>query len=401
MKIVIVTNQAYAVWQLRREFLAILVQNGHDVTLVSPEGDSLDQIRGLGVSVIVIPLKRHLSPLYDLYSIWSLYRTFSNHKFDIAYTISVKPNIYGTIAARLAGVPKHFGLVCGLGTAFLDGKGLKQKCLQFIVRNLYRIAGQCTDKLIFQNDDDRRFMIECNIVPDAKTHVIKSSGVNFGVYSPELVDPAEVRKVRRDLFGVDGETIVVGVLSRALESKGVREFIHCSREAESWNRKIRFIHVGEHDTKEPHALKIEELSETKLYKWVGFRSDVSVVIQAMDILTLPSYREGVPRSLLEGMALCKPIVTTDTAGCRETVDHGINGLIVPPRDADALAGAIKKIAFDDELRLRMGMASRRKAEREFDVHDVNRRIIEEVFGLPCATEAGIGILNKTALRKTA
>ncbi len=386
MKIAVIANLATRVWVFRREFISELVRLGHDVTVIVHDDEPVDKIRSLGVSVVVVPFHRYTSPIRDLLYFAILVRFLKKTPFDIVYTITAKPNIYGTIAAWLAGVPKRCCLVSGLGTGFLDAKSRKLRLVQTCVKTLYKIAGRCAHKFLFQNDDDRRFMVDAKIVRETKTHVIKSSGVNLDVFSPEKIDGRAVLDVRKNLFGVADDTIVVGVVARTLAGKGIREFIAAGKEAVNWNKKVRFIHVGQFDPEDVLSLKIEELEETKTYKWVGFQADVPVAVQAMDIMVLPSYSEGVPKSVIEGMALAKPIVTTHAPGCRETVDEGVNGLLVPIKDSHALAEAVKVLVMDDALRAKMGKASREKAEREFDVRDVNRRIITEVLELPWTVE---------------
>ncbi len=382
MKIAILGNSSELVWVLRRDFISDLIRLGHDITVVVPAGEMLENLASLGASISTIPLKRHTSPLADAFCFLKYWRLFRSGKFDIVYAITSKPNTYGIIAAWLAGVPKRIGLISGLGTGFIEAEGFRLRCLQMFARTLFRVAGRCTNKFLFQNEDDRRFMIEARIISESKTHVIKSSGINFDVFSPERIDSEAVLEMRTTLFGVEANTIVIGIIARAIESKGIREFIQVSEEAATWNRKVRFIHVGEFSASDPQSLALDELKETKMYRWLGKRSDIPIVVQAMDVTALPScYREGVPRSLIEGMALSKPLVTTDHVGCKETVDDGVNGFLVPTKDATALAEAIKKLVFDDDLRLKMGKASREKAEREFDVRDVNRRIITEVLEL--------------------
>jgi N,N'-diacetylbacillosaminyl-diphospho-undecaprenol alpha-1,3-N-acetylgalactosaminyltransferase len=311
-----------------------------------------------------------------------MYEFFQKNKQDISFTISIKPNIYGNIAAKLAGIPKRVGLVCGLGHGFESAQNFKQHVTQFIVKCLYRIGSSCTQKYVFQNEDDQKLMIEKKIISSEKTYVIKSSGINLDIYSSDTVNHNVIQNIRTHDFKVDDNTVVIGAVARTTISKGIREFIQASEISKKWDIKVKFIWVGECNPEEPDSLTPDDMIETDTFQWIGFRNDIKEVIQSFDIMTLPSfYREGIPRSLLEGMAMRKPIVTTDNVGCRETVNNGINGYLVPIKNATLFAESVKKIACDKKILQQFGAASRKKVEQEFDVNEVNRKYFDKVFNI--------------------
>lgn len=382
MNILLISNSDFNFWQFRKDLIVTLLHNGHHVIVMTPPGPFVDRIRELGADVLPLSLKRYMNPVSDVKTVYEIYRVLKKLKIDLVFTIAAKANVYGNIAAFLAGVPQRYGLVSGLGYGFIDFGDFVHRVIQLIAQMLYRIAGRCTNKFVFQNEDDLNLFIQKKIVPRSKTHLIRGSGVNLGVYSSESVDENIVRKIRRDVFGVDDQTVVVGTLARATLSKGIREFIQTSRNAREWGCKVKFIHAGDLSVGAPDSIDPTELQETQTYQWIGFRSEnLREITQAFDIITLLSAREGVPRSLLEGMALQKPVVTSDTAGCREVVDDGINGFIVPFGDSAQFSEKVHELVVNKELRDCFGNASRRKIENEFDVEIVNRRLLEEVFGM--------------------
>jgi N,N'-diacetylbacillosaminyl-diphospho-undecaprenol alpha-1,3-N-acetylgalactosaminyltransferase len=382
MKIALITNSDHEIVQLRRELVQTLIYNGHQVTVLTPDGPFIEQIKSLGASVEFINMQQYMSIKTDIVSMFQIYCCLKKNKYDIVYTMSVKPNIYGIVAAKLAGVPKRFGLVCGLGYGFMQPQNIKQYLFQYILHKMYKIAGWCTNKYVFQNFDDRSLMVEKKIINKYKTEVIKSSGIDLELYSPDNVDKNKVIKIRKNEFDVDDNTVVVGVIARMNVTKGIRDFIRASRIVSEWNTNVKFIAVGDCELNNRDHVPQAELKETHNFKWLGFRTDIKELIQSIDIVTLPSfYREGVPRVLLEGMAMHKPIVTTDNVGCRETVNDGINGFIVPVKTPDKFADAIKKLVFDKKLREQFGENSYLKAKKEFDVRSVNKRLIETVFGI--------------------
>ncbi|MDR2440413.1 MAG: glycosyltransferase family 4 protein [Planctomycetaceae bacterium] len=382
MKIALITNRDLGVWQLRRELIQTLIYNGHHVTVITPEGPFIEQIKSLGATVELIDMQRYVSIKTDIASVFQIYHILKKDKYDIVYTMTVKPNIYGMIAAKLAGIPKRFGLVCGLGYGFVQPQNMKQRLFQYILHKMYRLGGLCTNQYVFQNFDDRDLMIEKNIISKDKTVVIKSSGIDLELYSPNNVNKNQVIRIRNNEFGVNDDTIVVGVITRMTVTKGIRDFIQASRIATEWNIKVMFIAVGECELDDSDYLQRNELKETSNFKWLGFRTDIKELLQCIDIVTLPSfYREGIPRILLEGMAMHKPIVTTDNVGCRETVDNGVNGFIVPIKEPNKLADAIKKLVLDKNLREQFGENSFLKVKKEFEIKSVIKRLTEDVLGI--------------------
>ena len=382
MKVVIVRNEDFSTWHFSRGLISTLIQRGIEVTVVTPDGPYVPKLVGLGAKHVVVSFYRFTSPLRDLKLCFQLYRVFRTEKPDVVHNMSVKPNVYGALAAWLAGVPKIVSLVCGAGYAFSETRGWKQRVLRFLVSRLYWLAGKVTHRTWFLNNDDLSLFVECSFTTPEKAVLISSEGINLKDYSPNNVSPDALSSLREE-FGVDDSTIVVLLmLQRITWSKGVKEFVEASERSTKWRTAVKFIMVGGLDPDSPDPVPEEYLRPTQQFAWVGFRSDVAEVLALADIVTLPSfYREGVPRNLLEALAMKKPIVTTDNVGCRDVVDHGKNGFLVRVRDTDAFAVAVEKLVSDSELRASFGRHSLAKARREFDEEIVNRRVLTELYGL--------------------
>ena len=413
MKIAYIGIENDLIWRMRREMLASLVHNRCDVTLIVPDGPKTEALKSLGLEIIAIPASRHHRPLEDFFFIFRLYRVLRKIKPDIVYTSTVKPNTYGTIAARWAGVPKIVSGVAGVGRSFDPPCSFKERIVHAIVFRLYRRAGRYVDKMWFQNRDDLELFCRRKIVPREKCLLIRSSGVNTNDFSPENIDQEAITRLRNEFYssrlenpeagygnpasqgsyvrpkaaahtgcGIKLEdAIVITMLSRVDVPKGVAEFIEASRIARNWQKNVFFLLAGERDEFGQNAISDKQLEQTETFRYVGKRTDVRNILAVSDIVTLPSYHEGVPRSLLEGMAMGKPIVTTDAPGCRETVEDGVNGFLVPVKNPELLARALYELVIDREKREAFGKAGMLKVFGEFSCKIVHKRVLEELFGI--------------------
>jgi len=381
VKIVLVNNRDFTVWQFRRGLIKRLLELGHEVLVATPPGEYTPRIEVLGARHLAIPLDQYMDPAGDVRCLAALTRLYRAERVDLAHHITIKPNVLGSFAARLAGVPRTVGLVAGLGHLYNERAGLKPRVVQETATALYRLAFAFNHRVWFQNEDDMSYFVRRRVLPRRKAVLIRGSGVDLTEYSPEAVSQDTLQRLR-DGLGIAEGTGVVLMASRAFWSKGVREFVEAAGRVGA-GFPVRFILAGASeqspDTAPPEYLRA---SESEHFRWIGFRSDVRELLALADVVALPSsYREGVPRVLLEGLAMGKPVVTTDTIGCRETVDEGRNGFLVAPRDGVALATAIERLLRDPALRARFGTHSRIKAEREFDERLVVERVIREVYGI--------------------
>lgn len=387
MKIALVMNDDFSMWHFRKGLISTLVQQRFDVYVITPPGHYVGKIKSLGVSHIAVPMKRFISPLEDFVLFVQLYRIFRRLRCDIVHTMTIKPNVYGTFAAKLAGAKKIVGLVSGAGYVFSDTTNLKQRLLRFIGGNMYRLASRFSDRFWFQNGDDLSYFTQNRLVPASKALLIKSGGINLDEYSAESVSETSLSGLRQELNLAKSNVCVAMISARMVWSKGVKEFVMASKLLAEKHPYVVFLLVGPLDHESPEAVTEEYLKSQEsenLKMLLTLRSDVKEIIVLSDIIVLPSYyREGVPRVLLEALALRKPVVTTDNVGCREVVENGKNGFTVPIKDHVLLAKSLEKLIVNPQMRQEFGSYSRKKAGDEFNEKEVVRRIITELYGVAC------------------
>jgi glycosyltransferase involved in cell wall biosynthesis len=322
-----------------------------------------DQLRN--VALYHLPFHRsRLNPLRELKTLWLLWEAYRHIKPDIVHQVALKPVLYGTLCARLTGVRRIVNALGGMGYLFTH-KSIKSTVIKPLMAIAFRLLlnhHRCT--LILQNPDDVDLM--ATLVGEDKIQLIRGAGVNLQVFHPIEEPPSPPVKAL--------------MVSRLLWSKGISELVEAASLLKKEGVPIEIQVAGDLDPQNPASISPLVLAAWKkenLITWLGARTDIANLYNQAHIAVLPSYREGLPKSLLEAAACGKPIVTTDVPGCREVVTANENGLLVPPRNALALANALKKLAEYPELRIRMGKLSRRKAEEEFD----EKKIINETMSL--------------------
>ncbi len=366
-KIFLVSRCAWTLFNFRAGLLRELVKNGNPDIVGGAAGDGFEpKIEALGVKFNALPVdKKGINPRADIKLFWALYRCYKVQQPDIVHHFTIKPVIYGSIAARMAKIPKIVNTVTGLGYVFTDKK---ITWLRRLVVGLYRISLKCADFTFFQNQDDLDFFLSRGLVKKSGTALLPGSGVDCEHFSP-VSGPNPLEKSQPTFL----------MVSRLLKDKGIYEFVEAARLVKEHYPKSRFQLLGQRDIRNPNVVPEKDLKDWNdqgLVSWPGEVSDVRPIMAKSDVVVLPSYREGIPRALLEAAAMAKPIITTDAVGCREVVDHEINGVLVPVKDAPALAGAMERMINDPEMRKRMGKAGRKKVEREFDEKIVIKKILE-------------------------
>lgn len=334
-------------------------KDGYDVHVALADGPDTARIEAEGVRVHVIPLTRSAaSPGGELRTIQALNRLYRTVKPDLVHHVTIKPVLYGTLAARLAGVPAVVNAISGLGYVF-TATGVKAALRRALVSTAYRlILRHPRLRLIFQNQDDYSTFRDARFITPDQAYFIKGSGANLRVFAP-APEPAG--------------PVTVLLPARLLFDKGVGEFAQAAAILKGRGTEARFVLVGESDFGNPTAVPEPTLKAwvaAGTVEWWGFRSDMPEVLRQAHIVCLPSYREGLPKSLIEAAASGRPIVTTDVPGCRDVVDHGDNGLLVPARDGQALADALAVLINDPALRQTMGARGRERAEAEFALEGV-------------------------------
>lgn len=351
------------------QLITCFLEGGWRVCCVAPRDEAVKPLEELGVCCFHVNLSRRgLNPFREAAAIRALFGVFRRSDAAAVFNFSIKPAIYGSIAARLAGVPHIFSMITGLGYVFL-GTGAIRGLLSTAAGLGYRVALAGNQKVFFQNPNDRDFFLQRRAVKAGQAVVLNGTGIDTERFSPRA-RPGRTGGVR------------FLMVARLLVDKGVREYVQAAAQLRSDDPRIHCALLGPRDDN-PSVI-----SEAELEAWIregaleylGESDDVAGVIAGFDVFVLPSYREGLPRATLEAMAMGKPVVTTDVPGCRETVKDGVNGYLVPPRDADALADAMARFVENPALVASMGRASREMAVRRYDVHAVNREIMRRIEG---------------------
>jgi len=345
---------------------------GHQVHALIPEYDFLPEVEELGISWDLVQLSRTgMDPKADLRYYRQLRKFMSDWQPDVVYSYSIKPVIYGSLAARASGVPVIAAMITGMGYLF-TGETIKQRVLRQVASSLYRRGLAAADRIFFQNPDDLALFRELGIIgpeDEAKITRTNGSGINLERFpsSPPPIPPEE--------------PVTFLMIARLLQDKGVREFVRAAEMLRSDYPKAQFVVVGPHDPLLPHALPADELEQWKVngvVSFIGGVKDVRPYLKECSVYVLPSYREGTPRSVLEAMAIGRPVITTDTPGCRETVVDWVNGFLVPVKSAEALASRMKIFLQQPDLIDVMGSNSLGLAADKYDVRLVNRVILEAI-----------------------
>ena len=366
MRVVVVGVYAKSLLTFRGEMLRAMADAGHEVLAMAPQDDGAvrSALEAMGVAFEAIPLHRSgLNPFQDVATMWYLVKRFRRSRADAVLVYAAKPVVYGLIAARLARVPLRSAMITGTGSILAGGRGLRRRGLSMLLRTLYRTALRFAHLVFFQNPDDERSFRASRLIGHQRIVLINGSGV-------DLVEFAEVP--------LPGPPITFVMISRLIRDKGIYEYVDAARAIRRVRGDVVFQLLGPMDTNVTALTPAEltALEQSGEIEYLGALDDVRPVLAAAHVCVLPSYGEGTPRSVLEAMAMGRAIVTTDVPGCRGTVIEGSNGYLVPARDAPALAAAMSRLLDAPAVLAQMGRASRRLAEERFDVHDVNRTILE-------------------------
>jgi glycosyltransferase involved in cell wall biosynthesis len=359
--------------------LAAFREAGYDVVGVSAPGPYVARLHDLGVRHV--PLRhatRSMAPLHDVAALAELTRLFKRLDADIVHTHNPKPGVYGRIAARIAKVPAVVNTVHGLYAQPADPWARRA-----IVYGLERVAAKCSDAELVQNVEDLPVLRSLGIDGE-KLHLL-GNGIDLDRFDPDRVDAA-ARATLRASWGIDDDAIVCGVVGRLVREKGYREVFEAARALRDRAPRLQFVIVGPVDDAKGDALETADVEAAHALGNVHFAGEIDDMpscYAAFDLYALASYREGFPRSAMEAAAMRLPVVATDIRGCRQVVDDGATGRLVPARDAVELAGAIEALAGDAGLRRRMATAAREKALKEFDHRrciDLTLAVYEELLG---------------------
>ena len=359
---------------LRLPIIKLLISKGYKICVIGSNKDEKQRFEKEGISYYCYSLNRKFSVFSDIKSLFQLYKILKKEKPYCIHAFDTKPTILGRIAAKLAGIPIIIGTIPGMGALFSEDSFIN-KILRIFYIESQKIACGVSNLTIFQNEDDFKFFISKKIVSISKATIIKGSGVDVKKFSPENLNPENLEKTRKELR-LNSKNIKIFMITRLVKYKGVKEFLEAAKILKSKYQNIDFFLVGPTDNTIAAFLLKEIKKYANVVKYIGPRNDIPEILYFADIVVLPTYyREGIPRILLEAASMGKPIVTTDIPGCREIVEDGINGFLVPPKNSKALAHAIEKLVLDKNLRKRMADISRKKAINEFSLDIVVRETL--------------------------
>jgi len=370
-KVVIAASLPTSLRNFRGPLLLAFREIGCDVHAVAPgligDAETRDWLTERGVVCRDVPLARTaLNPLSDLRTLIGLISLLRRLKPQIFLGYTAKPVIWGLWAARVAGVPQRVALITGLGYAFTGESTALRSMVRFILRCLYASALRCATLIFFQNSDDADEFVRLGLVkPGKRVCVINGSGVDLAAFSRASFPHAPLRFL---------------LIARLLGDKGIREYVQAAVIIRQRWPEIEFHLVGGTDPNPdgiPQA-EVEKWHNHGYVVWHGYQPDVRPFLASCHVYVLPSYREGMPRTVLEAMAMGRPIITTNAPGCRETVVHGENGFLVPVKSVDALVAAMERFILEPELIPHMGERSRQIAEEKYDVRKVNALILKEM-----------------------
>lgn len=365
-KFLLIASYANSLINFRWDLICAIQAKGLEVHVAAPEiNDSpaiLEKLRNQGVIVHDVPMQRTgTNPVQDVKTLIALRQLMQRIRPDYVMAYTIKPVIYGMLAAASTGVPHRAALITGLGYAFQDSEGsTKQNLIKSVTRQLYSRALSAADLTFFQNDDDQKLFTDLGIIrPGQNTVVVNGSGVNTEKFSAQPLP--------------EGDEVHFLLIGRLLKDKGVREYVEAARQVKQQYPQAVFNLVGFLDSN-PSSVTQQELDQwvnDGTVKFWGKLADVRPAINACHVFVLPSYREGTPRTVLEAMATGRAIITTDAPGCRQTVENGYNGWLVPVQSADKLAEAMKRFLNEPALIEKMGQASLEIARNKYDVNIIN------------------------------
>jgi len=381
MRVAIVLNTSWNIYNFRQGLVNSFIKQGHQVIAIAPRDKYTIFLEEMGCDFYPVTMDNQgTNPLKDLNYAHQLYKAYKTLKPDFVLQFTIKPNIYGTFASYLLKIPT-INNVCGLGTVFLNS-GFSS----FLAKKLYKFAFKLPNQVFFQNQDDLDLFLEKKLIKESITDLVPGSGVPLDKFKPK--------------FAQNNDFFTFLVVSRVIYDKGIVEYAEAAKILKEKGIKAKFQLLGSQDDNDKRCISSETLKawqEEGLIEYLGTSDDVASIMQKADCVVLPSYREGTPRSLLEAASLGKAIVTTDIAGCKQTVEDGKNGFLCEVQNAEDLATKMEKIySLDDNTLQEMGKYSRKKMEDEFDEKIVIKQYWKAIKSI--TEEKKISVSNNEKIR---
>jgi glycosyltransferase involved in cell wall biosynthesis len=363
-KVLLVANTDWYLYRFRVPLAKFLMDRGFLVKMVSPSGPYATRFTEMGFEWLEWKVERQgISPLRELQSINHLKKIYRSEQPDIVHHHTIKPVLYGSYAARELGVKAIINSITGSGYVFMSNES-KARLLRPLVLRLYKNwLNSPRTAVIFENPDDQDDFIRRGLIRPEQAWLVKGVGVDVTAFKP-APEPNGVP--------------VVAMASRILWDKGVGVFVEAARLLKN-RLPVRMVLAGLPDPDNPSSVpgdQLEAWSKENIVEWIGWQDDIAGLYAQSNIVALPSFYEGLPTSLIEAAACGRALIASDIRGCREVVEHGVNGLLVKPGDPMALAKAIEELVTDQDLRTKMGIASREKAVKTFSIDVVNQKTLE-------------------------
>ena len=365
MKIGIVSNTSFNIFNYRLGLILALQKSGHEVVAIAPIDSFTEKIisNGIKFSPIKQLTRKGTNPFGDLSLVYEFYQLYKSNDLDVVLQYTIKPNIFGTIGAKLAGV-KSICTVTGLGYVFLNN-GLSSKIAKF----LYAFAFKRADLVVFQNKDDAQTFKEQKLLSKQNFDVFPGSGLDTNFYSPAFCNVKKTEKIK------------ILMVSRLLIDKGILEYVEVAKNIKAKYPYVQFQVLGEMDKNNPAAISEAQLGEwlkEEVFEYFPFSEDIRQFVCNADAIVLPSYREGLPRVILEGMAMEKICITTDAPGCVDTIEDGVSGFIAKVKDAKSLQQKVEEfLSLEQPKRREMEFNARQRAIDLFD----NKIVIQKYFSV--------------------
>lgn len=363
MNFLLISPKNRTVYNFRGELIKCLIEKGYNVYVTGPDDTDVDKIESLGVKFIKVPVdKNGTNILGDIQYCKKLRQVMKEIKPDVILGYTIKPVVYGTIAGWLCGVKNINCLITGGGYTF-TASSLKAKVLGVVVRTLYKFALKRSSHVIFQNSDDKNEFIARKLVKAEKCNVVNGSGVDMTHFQ----------------LAEQPEKICFFMLSRLLKSKGVVEYLEAAKSVKKKHPEVKFVLLGKYEDKMQDAVDkeyVEGLIKVGVVERFEETNDVRPYYEKCSVYVLPSYREGTPRTVLEAMSMGRPIITTDTNGCRDTVINEKTGFLVPIKNADAVSEKMLYFIEHPECIQPMGLASREYCKEKYEINKVNHNMLK-------------------------